>query len=162
MRRHRLATERAAAPLARNLETFLLAVIDASLFAQNLALGFEALGYGICFIGGLRNRLPEADELLGLPDDVFPLFGLCVGLPDDTPSHRPRLPLDAVLLDERYPDDEELAELLARYDATTEEYYERERGKRGLTWTGGILRKFAQPVREHLAGFYRRKGARLE
>ncbi|MEM7308601.1 MAG: oxygen-insensitive NADPH nitroreductase [Planctomycetota bacterium] len=159
-RRHALAAEAAESAYAPNLETFLLAAVDASLFAQNLCLAFESLGYGICYIGGLRNRLAEADELLELPEHVLPLYGLCVGVPDQEPSLRPRLPVDAVLFDDRYPDDETVLASLAEYDRTMAAYYA-ERGKPGYTWTGGITRKFARENRAHLAGFYRSKGARL-
>ena len=82
-RRHRLVAEERGAAYEGNLETFLTVVIDAALFAQNLALAFESQGYGLCMIGGLRNELPEADALLGLPHGVWPLFGLCVGEPAD-------------------------------------------------------------------------------
>jgi FMN reductase (NADPH) len=69
-RRHRLIAERLDKPYVGNLETWLPAVIDASLFVQNLNLAFESMGYGTCFIGGLRNRLPEVDALLQLPHGV--------------------------------------------------------------------------------------------
>lgn len=160
-RRHRLAAARLGRPYVANLETFLVDVIDATLFAQNLALGFEALGYGTCYIGGLRTELPAVDALLGLPDDVFPLFGLCVGVPEDVPARKPRLPLEAVLLRDRFPDDDELARQLDAYDGTLGAYYA-ERGLPGRDWTGGLVRKFAKPLREHLARYYRSKGAVLD
>ena len=160
-RRHALVARRAGRPYEPNLETFLLAAIDASLFAQNLVLAFESLGYGICFIGGLRNRLPEADRLLELPEHVLPLYGLCVGAPAEEPGQRPRLSVDSVLFDERYPADDELLERLDRYDAVMADYYA-ERGKPGYNWTGAIARRFAQRRREDLKGLYESKGARLE
>ncbi len=160
-RRHALVAGRAGRPYEPNLETFLLAVVDASLFAQNLVLAFESFGYGICFIGGLRNRLPEADRLLALPEHVLPLYGLCVGTGAEEPRRRPRLPLEAVLFDERYPSDDELLRQLDRYDAVMADYYA-ERGKPGYDWSGGIARKFARRNREHLRGLYESKGARLE
>lgn len=157
-RRHRLAAERLGRPYEPNLETWLVAVVDASLFAQNVALGFESEGWGICFIGGLRNRLPEADALLGLPQDVLPLYGLCVGRPAEEPSARPRLPLEAVLVDETYPTDEVLWEEIERYDEAMGAYYAA-RGKAGWSWSDGTSRKFAAPRREHLRAFYEGKGA---
>jgi len=159
-RRHRLLAERTGRAFVANLETFLLAVVDASLFAQNLALALESEGLGICFVGGLRTRLPEADRVLAIPDDVFPLFGLCVGVPAEEPAPRPRLPVEAILFDERYPGDEELLARIARYDETMSAYYAR-RGKRGYDWSGGVSRKFAKPLREHLHDYYRSKGAHL-
>jgi nitroreductase len=160
-RRHRLAAADAGRAYEPNLESFLLAVIDASLFAQNLALAFEAQGYGTCYIGGLRTRLPEVDALLDVADDVLPLFGLCVGTAAEDPGRRPRLPLEAVLYEERFPTDDELRAHFAEYDAITERYYAEVRGKSGLTWTGGVSRKFERPLREHLFEYYRGKGARF-
>ena len=160
-RRHALAASAAGRPYAPNLETFLVAVIDASLFAQNLCVAFESLGLGICYIGGLRNRLAEVDALLELPEHVLPLFGLCVGVPDESPGQRPRLPVDAVLFDGRYPADAELEAALGAYDEIMGPEYAA-RGLHGRSWTGGVARKFDRPRREHLAAFYRSKGARLD
>lgn len=161
LRRHRLVAQDAGAPSVRNLEVFLLAAIDASLFAQNLVLAFESRDLGTCYIGGLRNRLPEVDALLELPDGVLPFFGLCVGEPAGDPGLRPRLPLDAVYFHDRYPSDERMRELVAEYDATMGEYYER-RGKPGHDWSGALWRMFREARRTDLAAYYRSKGAGLE
>ena len=79
VRRHRLAAAVHGRPYDTRLEAFLVAAIDAALLAQNLCVALESLGYGICYIGGLRNELAEVDRLLGLPEGVLPLFGLCAG-----------------------------------------------------------------------------------
>ena len=159
VRRHHLVAEDAGAPCEQNLETFLLAVVDASLFAQNLALAFEALGHGICYIGGLRNRLPEVDSLLELPSGVWPLYGLCVGEAAERPSHRPRLPLEAVWFRDRYPSDEEVRRRIAEHDEVAREYYA-EREQPGRDWSGGTWRKFRRRMREGLKDYYESKGAR--
>lgn len=90
---------------------FLFGAVDASLAAQNLALAAESLGYGVAFIGGIQNHPRELCDLLGLPPGVLPLVGLCVGVPVHRPSLRPRLPLDAVVHEDRYrpPDRHQLA-----------------------------------------------------
>jgi len=157
---HRLLAERAGEPYHATLEAFLVAVIDASLFAQNLALAFESMGYGICYIGGLRNRLPDVDALLELPHGTYPLFGMCVGVPDQAPSQRPRLPIEAVLFDDRCPDDTALLDVLGGYD----ERYRRfltERGAPATGWTEGIAGRYRAPTRPELALFYAGKGADL-
>jgi nitroreductase len=160
-RRHKLLSARHDAAHVDNLETFLLAVVDASLFAQNLVIAFEAMGYGTCYIGGLRNRLPEVVELLELPEGALPLFGLCVGVPDQQPETKPRLPVEAICFEDRYPQDAELLERIDAYDEVMERYYER-RGKVGHNWSGAIWRRYAKPHREHLAECYRGLGARLD
>jgi nitroreductase len=86
------------------LEMLLVAVIDASLAAQNLATAAASLGLGTCYIGSIRNELPEMCDLLGLPDKVAPLFALTVGYPDPaSPAEiKPRLAPSSVLHMERY------------------------------------------------------------
>jgi len=160
-RRHRLVAADAGRPQAANLETFLLGVIDAALFAQNLALAFESQGLGCCFIGGLRNRLPEADALLELPEHVLPLFGLCAGLPAETPERRPRLAPESVWFRGRYPSDAELRAQIAEYDARMAAHYAA-RGLPGRDWSGAVWRRLARPLREHLRAFYTGKGASLD
>jgi FMN reductase (NADPH) len=160
-RRHRLLAERAGAPYANNLEVFLLAAIDASLFAQNLALAFESQGYGICYIGGLRNELPAVDRLLELPHGVYPLYGMTVGVPAEDPAPRPRLPVEAVWSKDRYPTDEEVLAQVAAHDEDARAYYT-VRGAPNRDWSGGTWRKFRAPMRTDLARYYMGKGASFD
>jgi nitroreductase len=85
-------------------EMFLMSVIDATLAAQNAVVAAEALNLGAIYIGGIRNHPLDVAAELHLPPRVFPLFGLCVGWPDDTHTTaiKPRLPQDAVLHHETY------------------------------------------------------------
>lgn len=161
LRRHRLAAKLHGRPHELNLEAFLLAVIDATLFAQNLVIALESMGYGICYIGGLRNRPFELDELLQLPDGVLPLYGLCIGRAAESPAMRPRLPLEAVLFDERYPDDTTMLHHMAEYDRAYEAYL-RDRGATPRGWSAIMATKFAAPERMDLADYYTSKGARFD
>jgi len=86
----------------RYLESFLIAAVDTALAAQNASLAAESLGYGICMIGSLRNHAEEVWKLLELPPKVFPLFGMTVGVPAKRNPPKPRLPLQAVLFQDRY------------------------------------------------------------
>jgi FMN reductase (NADPH) len=160
VRRHRLACERRGERYDARLEAFLLAVVDASLFAQNMVVALESMGYGICYIGGLRNRLEAIDRLLELPEGIYPLYGLCAGVPDEAPDARPRLPLDAVLFNDRYPDDGAVACQLDAYDETYRRYLE-SRGARARGWSDIMAENFAEPRRMELASYYRAKGADL-
>jgi nitroreductase len=73
---------------------FVFAAVDAALAAENMALAAAALGYGSCFIGAIQNAAGEIVKLLNLPPLTYPLFGLVVGVPDEDPPLRPRLPLE--------------------------------------------------------------------
>lgn len=159
-RRHRLVCARDGRAYDARLEAFLLAVIDTTLFAQNLVLAFESLGYGICYIGGLRNNLPGIDELLLIPEGVYPLYGLCVGVPAEDPVHRPRLPVEAVLFDNRYPDDDEIMRLVEDYDDAYRTWVTG-RGAEGRGWSETMAGKFSQPRRTDIGPYYGAKGAEL-
>ncbi len=78
------------------------ALLDAALAGAHLAVAAEAMGYGICWIGGLLNRVDEVARLLDLPVGVLPVAGLTVGVPDEAPAPRPRLPRRLVVHTDRY------------------------------------------------------------
>ncbi len=160
VRRHLLIARRAGEPFVQCFESFLVAVIDASLFAQNLTLAFEAQGYGICYIGALRNDLRAVDELLRLPEGVFPLYGLSVGEPKTRPPRKPRLPLEAVLFENGYLGDEELLAHIEAYDRSLTEYWEA-RGEPGRNWSDRIVRYVSRPRRSYLATYCERRGAKF-
>ena len=67
-------------------EQFLTAALDVGLVAQNVVTAAESEGIGICYIGGVRNDPERVIKLLDLPKLVFPLFGLCLGYPDQHPE----------------------------------------------------------------------------
>ena len=72
-------------------EHFIIATVDVALMAQNMVVAAEAAGLGICYIGGLRNNPRDVSDLLQLPKGVYPVFGLCLGYPDQDPECKPRL-----------------------------------------------------------------------
>ncbi|WP_454916434.1 NADPH-dependent oxidoreductase [Xanthobacter sediminis] len=86
------------------LETLFVGIIDAALAAQNAVVALESLGLGAVYIGALRNRPQEVAELLGLPPNVFGVFGMCIGYPDpERPADvKPRLSQRLVVHRERY------------------------------------------------------------
>lgn len=104
-------------------EALLLAVIDAALFMQNVAVAAESLGLGICMIGAIRNHPGEVAKALKLPKLVVAIAGFCIGRPADEGEIKPRLPLDATLHREQYRCDEELERLIAEYDEVQSAWY---------------------------------------
>ncbi|MCS7463903.1 oxygen-insensitive NADPH nitroreductase [Paenibacillus doosanensis] len=149
-------------PFHHNTESFLVATVDATLAAQNAAIAAESLGLGICYIGGIRNNPQNVCELLQLPELTYPVYGMCVGVPDQEPSHRPRLPRQAVYHSNRYHADK-AAQGTKEYDETMYEYYrERTGGKTLTTWSQGIADKYAKPGRAHIRPFLDSRGFKLE
>ncbi len=84
------------------IEDFIVAVVDASLVAQNILVAAEANGLGVCVVGGIRRNPDEVSHLLNLPKRVFPLLGICLGYPDQAGVVKPRLPNDIIVFDEEY------------------------------------------------------------
>lgn len=157
LRRDALVARRAGQRFVANFEAFLVAVIDASLFAQNLVLALESMGYGTCYVGGLRNRIAEVDALLELPELVLPLYGLCVGVPRAWPDVKPRLAPHALLHEDRYPSDRAVLDAVDEYDGRMRPHFAA-RGRADWSWSGAVARKFAEPLRPHLEAYYARKG----
>lgn len=85
-------------------EMLLIGIVDATLAAQNAVVALESLGLGSVYIGGIRNNPEKVAAELGLPPEVFPVFGLCVGRPDPArpTAIKPRLPPQVVLHHEQY------------------------------------------------------------
>src|SRR5699024_2026634 len=65
-----------------SVESFIVSIVDTALFGQNFVVAAESKGYGICYIGGVRNNPQAISELFRLPDHVMPLFGMTIGVPD--------------------------------------------------------------------------------
>ncbi|WP_257348335.1 oxygen-insensitive NADPH nitroreductase [Pseudalkalibacillus decolorationis] len=161
LNRHKLAAELENVPLEDIVETlestekFMVGLIDAALAAQNAVISAESMGLGICFIGGLRNNLPEVANVLKTPDRVIPLFGLCVGVPDQQPGQKQRLPMENLYhVDEYMQDDEQFKQQLSRYNEDISNYYQkRTEGKRSHTWTEIVTSKMTKPVRMYMKDF---------
>ena len=160
VRRHILLTQRSGEEYDAQLEAFLVAVIDASLFAQNLCVAFESMAYGICYIGGLRSDLERVDGLLRIPNGVYPLYGLCVGTPDEQPMARPRVAPEGVLFENGYPSDDEVMRHVGAYDEVYERYM-RERSDKAATWSTMMASKYTNASRIDVGPYYRSKGANL-
>jgi len=143
-------------------EQFIIATVDTAIVAQSTVTAAESLGLGICYIGALRNDPLSVSNLLGLPDYTYPVFGLCIGYPDETPEVKPRLPIETFLKDDVYEDKNDM-QAIASYDEDMLNYYEqRTTNKKHQCWSeqmAGILSKESRPfMKEYLAqkGFLKR------
>ena len=125
--------------------------------AQNVAIAAESLGLGICYIGGLRNNPREVSEILELPEQVYPVFGFCMGYPDQQLDLRPRLPLSVVLKQEYYSEDD--AATISEYDKVVERYYARRLGgNKSMSWTRQVAGLAGKEARPHMLSFLQGKG----
>ncbi len=99
----RWATERGADPGFDNLQSFISAMLDATILAQQFVTIAEMRGYGTCYLGTTTWNAPQIIEALGLPSLVVPVITVTLGVPAERPSEtQPRLPLDAIRSREKY------------------------------------------------------------
>lgn len=97
------------------LEGFFNASIDAALAMQTMILCAESVGLGVCPISVIRNEVDKVASILGLPDLVFPVAGLCLGYPQGEGYVSLRLPRSVTVHGDRY-DDSALGAGIDDYD----------------------------------------------
>ena len=141
-------------------EHFIIVTVDVALFAQNVVVAAESEGLGICYIGGLRNDPKQVSDLLALPENVYPVFGLCLGYPNQNPECKPRLPLDAVLMEEHYQPVNKA--LMTQYDDAMRAYYQRRTGgKLDQLWSWEMSALLGKESRPHMKAFLEKKGFKM-
>lgn len=139
-------------------EQFVIVTVDAALYAQNLVIAAESAGLGICYIGALRNDPARVSELLDLPQQVYPVFGLCLGHPAQEPEVKPRLPLSVTLKTDRYSTDGE-DEAITAYDEEMRIYYaNRSANIKIQGWSEQMAGLLGKESRLHMRSFLESKG----
>lgn len=132
-------------------------VVDVALMAQNVLLAAESQGLGGVYIGGIRNDPQVVVDRLALPYRVTPLFGMCLGWPDETNAIKPRMPVDFVLHQDVY---EDLSESrVAAYDRAMAAYYaSRGANVRLDDWSNAVAAAMQNKKRAHMLDFLRGRG----
>ena len=105
---------RKAQPGYDNFQSFVAAMIDTCIFAQQVCTIAEIHGLGMCYLGTTTYNAPTIAEVLELPERVVPVITLTLGYPAAEGKPSWRLPVDAVLHSETYHD---------TCDADIERYY---------------------------------------
>lgn len=163
--RHSLINEKEKANINEKFESaegLLVGTIDVALAAENVALTAEDMGYGIVFLGSLRNDVAKVSEILNLPEYVFPLFGMAIGVPSDEEHGSPkqRLPFEHVFHEDRYDTDKvnQLQQIDA-YDQEIKSYYEkRTNGERSESWSEQIVSMMSKKTRPDILDRLKQKG----
>jgi nitroreductase len=140
-------------------EQFITATIDVSLFAQNVVIAAQSAGLGCCYIGGIRNQPDSVCELLALPALVYPVFGLCIGYPAQSPKPKPRLPLATILHQDNYESSNNTGGLIDAYDDEIRQYYrQRTNGKLDSSWSEQMQKQAANQTRPFMLDFLHSRG----
>ena len=169
-RRTRQVSEWRGKPFANDhLDAFMNAAVDAGIVLMNFITAAEAAGLGCCPISTVRNHAQTVSDLLGLPEWVFPLAGMCVGYPENDGVITPRLPLDVTIHTDRFCEDSVEAKIDG-YDRrrASRQPYSKQRDIRRFGeaafygWSEDKARQYAKPQRADFGEFIRRKQFKLD
>ena len=140
------------------LDGIMVGVIDAALAMGNAVVAAEASGLGCCCIGYARTANPtKIAELLKLPEGVFVVCGLAIGVPREFPDLKPKLPKEVVIHNNSYNDN--LLEELINYDNTVTQYNKTRSGATSDNdWCGHILDYYKLAESYNMLDYIRQQG----
>ena len=96
------AQRRKGHPGYDNFLSFLNAASDALLFCQTFCHLAEEAGLGLCYLGTTLYNASGIIDALALPRLVMPIATITLGRPAEEPPLSDRLPLSAILHEEKY------------------------------------------------------------
>lgn len=152
-----------------HLDAFFNAGVDAGIALSAFALAAEAAGLGTCPISTIRDHLETVNELLELPDWVFPVAGMTLGWPGRSNRVNLRLPLAATVHTDTY-NEAAQEEAIEAYDLRRAELRpygsQRDPDRFGTrdpyTWSEDKARQYAEPQRTDFGAYIRNKGFKLD
>ncbi len=99
---HKWSEIRNAGTAYDNFLWFYNATIDAVIAAQNACVEAEDNGLGICYLGTTTYMAEKIIDILNLPNGVVPVTTVVIGYANENPPLTDRLPLEAVVFNEKY------------------------------------------------------------
>lgn len=119
-------------------DIFFQGLDDTLLAWQNVANAVESMGLGYVPLGTINDHPLAMLDILDLPKLTFPALGMQVGVPDQEPQLKPRLPLEFTTFENEYPRDFAV-DSLKDYDQVVTTYYDlRDTNKRIDSFTKQI------------------------
>ena len=137
----------------------IVGVVDATLAMMSAIIAAESTGLGTCPIGYARTAAPEAvAKILKLPQHVFVVCGLAIGIPREMPDLKPKQPVDLVIHHNTYRQDNMTKELV-EYDNEISEYNRTRTGtKTDNDWCNHIIGYYKEAMAYHTLDALRRRG----
>lgn len=104
-------------------DIFFQAMEDTLLAFQNVANVVESMDLGYVPLGTINDHPLKMLKVLDLPKLTFPVLGMQVGIPDQKPQLKPRLPLKFTAFENNYNKDFQVKDL-KHYDQVVTTYYD--------------------------------------
>lgn len=145
-----------------NMEIGLVSSIDASLVGMSAYLAAESVDLKGVMIGAVRNDATATARLLGLPAQVYCVFGMCLGWADEAPPQKPRMEFSSMAHYERHgalQDNRSLGQTLDDYDAAlAANYTGTGRATTADSWGHDMDKKFDPQLRDNLRRELKERG----
>lgn len=152
-------------PFTSTADGLIVGTVDAALAMMSAVTAAGALGLGTCCIGYARTAAPaEISSLLRLPQGVYLVCGLAIGVPREMPDLKPKQPREAMIHHNEYSDDLPLVDALEKYDAEVTAYNAVRAGSKTTNdWATHIISYYVEAMNYNMLdalrarGFYPRK-----
>ena len=151
-----------------HLDQFFNTAVDAGIVLATFMSAADAVGLGTCPISVIRDHSQKVSDMLGLPQRVIPVAGMCVGWPSEVGHMSARLGLNSTIHQHRY-DEGDLAARIDAYDrrrAAIHPYKPRDPARWGQVafygWSEDKARQYGVPQRADFGAFVRKKGFCLD
>lgn len=147
-------------PFYDTADGLIVGTVDAALAMMSAVTAAESMGLGTCCIGYARTVNPAAfAELLKLPQHVYVVCGLAIGVPREMPDLKPKEPEAVVFHTNAYSPDAPLLEGLKKYDADVTEYNATRSGtKSDNDWAAHIISYYSEAMDYHMLDALRARG----
>jgi len=149
----------------RDMDRFFSAFTDACITAQNVVNAAESFGLGTMYLGSILNDPKRICEILELPELTFPVIGLGIGYPNQSPQLKPRMDMKFRLFENKYTPMTNYVEQLKDYDDEMRTYYDlRDTNKRVDSFTNQVVKRLRNviPKRQEILNVVREQGFDLK
>lgn len=145
------------------VDGMIVGTVDASLAMMSAIVAANSRGLGCCPIGYARTVDPaRISEMLGLPQGVYVVCALAVGVPREIPELKPKQPVDLVFFDNQYGTDN-MAEKLLAYDRTITDYHRtRSTNASDSDWIGQMLGYYREGMGYGMLEALRKRGYAMD
>lgn len=145
------------------VDGLIVGTVDAALAMMSAVVAAEAAGLGTCCIGYARTADPEAiAHELQLPEGVFVVCGLALGIPREMPDLKPKQPLSLLIHHDHYRSDDLKNEIL-KYDSDIAHYNATRTGsKSDNDWITHIISYYREAMKYNLMSRLRERGFDLK
>jgi len=150
---------------AGDMDRFIQGFTDAAIAAQNVVNAAEAMDLGANYMGSILNDSEELCKILKLPELTFPVVGLGLGYPNQSPQLKPRLNNRMRVFENEYKVFENYLKEIADYDQEMTTYYDlRNANQRVDCFSDQVVNKTSSSniKRQEILKVIKRQGFQIE